>query len=319
MLGLPLWLNLVLPVATLLSLLFSLGQHQQQGEITAFRGAGIATVRLYAPYFGIGLALSLLSLVGGLIFIPLINYRATAVYRVRIKHEMMGNYRKDHVVTAGRHHRRFTIGWLDVDTNEMREVVMDSFDDSGGLSETVSARLASYRQGRWIFYDGKRIVYDRTLPGVFHETDFKEEPVAIEESPYDFALPEKKPEDMTGWEIQDRINRLRELGVPTNKEEVALQMKIALPFAHLMVIALGIPFALRSGRKGRVQTFGYALGVTFFYWGTSSICQSFGEQGHMPAWLAAWTANFIFSGSGVRVAVESLADGRLSLAGRVES
>src|SRR5471030_2763680 len=54
LLGLPLWLNLVLPVATLLSLLFALGQHQQQGEITAFRGAGIATLRLYLPYFCIG-------------------------------------------------------------------------------------------------------------------------------------------------------------------------------------------------------------------------------------------------------------------------
>src|SRR5438477_11482162 len=47
LLGLPLWLNLVLPVATLLALLFALGQHQQQGEINALRGAGIATGRFY--------------------------------------------------------------------------------------------------------------------------------------------------------------------------------------------------------------------------------------------------------------------------------
>src|SRR5438477_9770027 len=66
LLGLPLWLNLVLPVATLLSVLFALGQHQQQGEITALRSAGIPTLRLYAPYFSVGFALTLISLVGGL-------------------------------------------------------------------------------------------------------------------------------------------------------------------------------------------------------------------------------------------------------------
>jgi lipopolysaccharide export system permease protein len=89
------------------------------------------------------------------------------------------------------------------------------------------------------------------------------------------------------------------LGVPTNQEEVALQMKIALPFAHLVVIALGIPFALKSSRKGKIQTFGYALMVAFIYWGTASVCQSIGEQGHIPAWLAAWTSNFMFTAIGL--------------------
>ncbi len=133
-------------------------------------------------------------------------------------------------------------------------------------------------------------------PDGFHEESFKEAPVAIEESLKDFALKEKKPENMTGKEIADRIRRLRSLGVVANHEQVALHMKIALPFAHLVVIALGIPFALRSNRTGKLQTFGYALGMAFLYWGTLSTCQSLGEQGHLSAWLAAWTANFLFSG-----------------------
>src|SRR5258708_274310 len=106
LLGLPLWLNLVLPVATLLALLFALGQHQQHGEFTALRGAGIATARLYAPYFGVGLALVLISLVGGLTFLPVVNYKANTVYLVRIKKEQLEKYRKDHVVAAGRQQRR---------------------------------------------------------------------------------------------------------------------------------------------------------------------------------------------------------------------
>ena len=43
-LGLPFWLNLVLPVATMLALLFSLGQLYQRGEFTAFRSAGIPSI-----------------------------------------------------------------------------------------------------------------------------------------------------------------------------------------------------------------------------------------------------------------------------------
>src|SRR5690242_20227604 len=84
-LGLPYWLNLVMPVATLLALLFSLGQLQQRGELTACRSAGISLRRLYAPYFAIGLFLSALSLAGGLTFLPTLNSHATTVYRVKIR------------------------------------------------------------------------------------------------------------------------------------------------------------------------------------------------------------------------------------------
>jgi lipopolysaccharide export system permease protein len=296
LLGLPLWLNMVLPVATLLALLFALGQHQQQGEITAFRSAGIPNSRLYAPYFNVGIVLVLISLVGGLTFLPAINYKARAIYRVRIKGEQLGKYRRDHVVAAGRHHRRFTIGWLDAEKSEMKDVVMDTFDVNTHLIETVSASRASYQAGQWTFYDVKQIKYDPANPGWFQETDFKEAPIAIEESPRDFALQDKEPEDMTAKEIIGRIKRLRELGVPISREQVALQMKIALPFAHLIVIAIGIPFALASRNKSRIQTFGYALVVVFMYWGLSSAFQSFGEQGHIPAWIAGWTANFLFTG-----------------------
>ena len=296
LLGLPLWLNLVLPVATLLSVLFALGQHQQQGEITALRSAGIPNRRLFLPYFNIGWVLVIFSLVGGLTFLPVINYKARAVYRIQIKREQLGSYRTDHVVAAGRNHRRFTIGWLDLNKSEMQNVVMDRFDNNTHLVETLSSPRAVYHNGIWTFYHAKRILYDDIQPGVFEEKNYSKLDVPIPESPHDFALQDKETDDMTAREIILRIQRLRDLGVPVNREEVALQMKIALPFAHLVVIALGIPFALRGHNKGKVQTFGYALGVAFIYWGTVSACQSLGEQGHVPAWVAAWIANFLFSG-----------------------
>lgn len=297
-LGLPLWLNFVLPVATLLAVLFALGQHQQHGEVSALRSAGIATLRLYTPYLGMGIVLVLISLIGGLMFFPKVNYEARVVYRVKIKQQEIGLYRREHVVAAGRNHRRFTIGWLDVEKNQMKDVVMDVFDRNARLLQTISAKEALYQNGQWTFIKGKRIIYDPNEAGLFEQSDFEALPVDIQESPNDFALQDKNPEDMTGKEIIARIKRLRGLGVPISKEQVALQTKIALPFAHLVVITLAIPFALRSARQGKLQTFGYALGVAFMYWGSVSVGQSFGEQGYLPAWLAAWLPNFIFLGVG---------------------
>jgi len=97
-----------------------------------------------------------------------------------------------------------------------------------------------------------------------------------------------------GWQGRVSVGHLTELGIPSSKEQVSLQLQFALPFANVVVILLGIPFAYRSLQKGNVQSIAYACGATFLYWGTVSVFQSYGEQGFFPAWVSAWTPNFIF-------------------------
>ncbi len=295
-LGLPFWLNLVLPVATMLALLFSLGQLHQRGEFTAFRSAGIPSWRLYMPFGSVGFLLALLSLLGGLTFLPKLNFQSRKVYRVHIKGRDILEYRKDNVVAAGRGHRRFTIGWLDVENRQMKDVVVDRFGDDLGWIETTSAKVADYQDGQWLFKDGIWRYKDPSQPSGVHEEPFAQKWLDISEKPADFALEDKETDDMTGRELVERTERLKRLGAPTDKERVAWHMRLALPFANVIVIALAIPYALRSGAHGRTQNFSYALALAFFYWGVTSVCQSYGEQGQMPAWLSAWMSNFVFAG-----------------------
>ncbi|HVO33878.1 MAG TPA: LptF/LptG family permease, partial [Elusimicrobiota bacterium] len=298
-LGCPYWLNLVLPIATMLALLFSLGAFQQRGELTAFRSAGISSYRLFLPFIAVAVALSAISLLGGMTFLPKINFRAHTVYRVKIKQGQALNYRKDRVVAAGSRNRLYSIGWLDLDHQRMNDVVVDRFGARREWLETISAQQAVYENGHWVFHDGSLRRVDPKDPANFVEERFTDRVVDLDEKPSDFVFEDKSPDDMTGREILMRIDRLRRLGVATFKEQVAFHMRLALPWANVVVVLLGIPFALRSGRHGRPQTFAYALGVAFFYWGLTSVCQSFGEAGRMPAWMAAWMANAGFSVIGI--------------------
>jgi lipopolysaccharide export system permease protein len=294
LLGLPFWLNLVLPVATMLALLFSLGQLHQRGEFTAFRSAGIPSWRLYLPFAALGLLLALASLVGGMTFLPKLNFESRKVYRVHIKGRDVLEYQKDNIVAAGRDHRRFTIGWLDVPNHEMKNVVVDRFGDDLDWIDTYSAKLALYQDGRWLFKDGMWRYKDAADPSGLSEQPFSEKWLDIPEKPEDFAREDKETDDMTWRELLDQMDRLRRLGASTYKEQVAWNMRLALPFANIVVIVLAIPYALKSGAHGRAQNFSIALSLAFLYWGMTSICQSFGEQGRMPAWIAAWMSNFVF-------------------------
>ncbi len=295
-LGLPYLLNLFLTVATLIAVMLSLGKLQQQGEITAMKGAGIATLRLYRPLLYCGVVISMFSLIGGLSFLPKINDMSRRIYRVNIKQEVIDSAVRDHIVAIGREGRRFTIGWLDVDKNEMKDIVIDRFDKSGKPIETLTAKHGRYVKNEWVFTDAVLIHYSTADEDGYRQKKFDELSLHIPERPGDFIFEDKIPEDMTGGELVRRIRRLKALGASTNMERMALHMKIALPFAHIIVILLGIPFAIKSGQKARVQSFAWALGLTFFYWGTTSICQSLGEQGRLPPAIAAWLANIGFGG-----------------------
>jgi lipopolysaccharide export system permease protein len=291
-LGIPFWLNVIFPVATLLALMFSLGPLQQRREITALRSAGIPLFRLYVPFLAMGLFISLISLWGGTTYFPSISSKANVIYRQHIKREPALNTLRDHIVVTGRDHRRFTIGTLDTQTGLMKDIVIDQFDDQMHPRSTLSAQQGIYQNGHWILSRGNLIQFDAN--GNFHQDPFQEKTLDIYERPDDFIYENRKPDDMTHLELLRRINHLNGLGAPSYKEKVALHMQYALPFANIVVILLGIPFALRSLHKGNVQTIAYAFGATFLYWGTVSVFQSYGEQGYMPAWVAAWAANIIF-------------------------
>ncbi len=291
-LGLPYWLNIIFPVVTLLALMFSLGTLQQRGEITALRSAGISSVRLYAPFFAMGLLISLISLVGGLIFIPSINAKANAIYWNRIKKQPVFNTLRDHIVVAGRDRQRFTIGSLDIKTGRLTDINIDQFDDQMHHLSTLSAHEGLYQNNQWTFNQGNLIQFDAN--GIFRQEAFQTKTLNINEKPEDFVYDNRKSEDMNHRELRERIQHLNELGVAAFKERVALNFQMSLPFANVMVILLGIPFALNRSRKGSVHAIAYAFGATFLYWGSVDIFQSFGEQGYLPAWVAAWAANFIF-------------------------
>lgn len=296
-LGVPYWLNLVLPVATILALLFALGGLQQRGELTAMRTAGIASWRLWTPYFVAAFVLSVVSLVGSLSFLPKLNFEARSIYRTAIRNREAVSYRKDNIVAAGQGNRQFTIGWLDIENQSMTEVIMDQFDPHFRWIESISAKRAVYDNGAWRFEVGVHRMQDPIDSRTIREEKFQVKIVHLKERPKDFMVEDKHPDDMTGGELTRRIRRLKRLGAKTDAERMSLHLRIALPFANLIVIALGIPFAVRQGRKGRLQTFAFALGASFAYWGAISVFESIGYAGRLWPWAAAWTPNVLFAGA----------------------
>lgn len=297
--GLPYWIDLVAPVATLLAGLFSISLLREQGEIIGFRASGISSFRLTWPLYGIGMALSIVSFVAGQSIVPHWNLKARHVYRVDIKKQLFWQHQRDRVVVAGQERRRYTINWMDAEAGYLRGVVIDRFGPDYEQVDQVLAREAHYQEGRWILLDGTVREFLPGRKGVAREEPFQERRMTLPEEPADLLPNSLEMGDLNLWEIGARIRALRRLGFPAEREEVAWHLKWALPLTHLIVISLGVPFSLRQSRVGRMKSFTYALLFAFAYWGMTSVGQSLAEARVIAPWLGAWTANLVFAAIGL--------------------
>ena len=75
---------------------------------------------------------------------------------------------------------------------------------------------------------------------------------------------------------------------------MALQLRIAVPWACLIFAMLGAALGSRPQRSSSSVGFGYSVVIIFVYYVIMSFSRALGESGTLPPLIAAWTANLVF-------------------------
>ena len=295
----PLWTVQVLPVAVLLGSLFSLNKLLLSGEITAVKASGIHihSVLMCILIAGVGISCGVFMITETII--PACTRKANSIYRVDIRRlPEEDNTRWDRIVISGKGDIRLTAEQLNLSQGYLKRVVIDQFEQNA-LTMQIDAREAFWNGTNWDFKYGVMRWFSDDGKYIIRETAFDNKAIDIHNSPEDLAPQRIKPEEMNFKKLRRYIKHLQKLGIPNTSERVQLQLKIAFPFANLIILLIGIPFALWSVKgSGKLVSFGIALAVAFSYWGMISIGQSLGNARILPPVLAAWFANIIFGTAG---------------------
>jgi lipopolysaccharide export system permease protein len=107
---------------------------------------------------------------------------------------------------------------------------------------------------------------------------------------------------MNSTELKQHINRLKMFGLSDKAKYTAidLNMRYASVFAHIIVMMIGIPFALGFGNKfNKIISFTLALFAAFTYWGAQTVTRSLGESSVLSPFMAGWLSNFVFAFIGI--------------------
>ena len=105
---------------------------------------------------------------------------------------------------------------------------------------------------------------------------------------------------MSARELWEYAGHAREIGANASQLLVIFHLKLAVPWACLVMAILGASFgAFRQGRSGTSAGFGFSVVIVFAYYMVMSICRALGESGNMHPLLAAWIPNCIFLAGGI--------------------
>ncbi len=287
-----------LPYAVLLATLLTLGMLSRHSEITAMKAGGVSLYRITTPLLLIALLLSFISFLGNEHLVPLTNQKVRYLLNVRVRGETPSGFFKNYKIWYHSDHRIINIQLLDPENRVLKGFTLYQFDHRFRCIQRIDAREAKWSDGRWWLSEGTVRDFDES--GSIRTTRFLEMEYPLQEDWESLRAIERHPKEMSYSHLRQYIEKIRASGYDATRYLVDLYSKYSYPLLNFIMVLIGIPFALKTGRSGGIAlsvglsvVIGFAYGVTFY------IFVSFGKSGVLPPLLSAWTPTVLFGLAGL--------------------
>jgi LPS export ABC transporter permease LptG/LPS export ABC transporter permease LptF len=292
----------VVPIATLVAVLGTIGGMTRSSELTVMRACGVSLYRSALPLLVLGILSS------GMLF--MLEERVLAEANKKADE-------LDDIIHDRPHHTTNLLNrsWL-IGTND-RIYYYEFFDPRAGELKNLTVfqpatqpfRLVNQLHtpsakcpdlaclsGEWSVqsgYEQRFVAGQRPVRRNFSARTISLNPFL------DFTLAQVDASMMKFNELRDYTRRSKASGFNTTEAEVDLQSKLAVPAATLVMTALAVPFAVTTGRRGALYGIGLAILLSVGYFLLMAFFSAAGKAGVLPPALAAWATNVIFTAAAV--------------------
>lgn len=290
---LPTYLPYILPISLLLALLYALWNLGKNSEIIALRACGFSLTQITAPFLSIGLAATLILLVINETFNPWAVYWTNQFKEIQHRGAqddfyVVRNLTFKNVIG----HRLWTISSFNTRPSSgftMHGITMIQQRPDGSDEFRLIADRARWMEGGHWWFGGVNIRY-------FDEHNNPVGPAT--ETPYfDAAQISERPADFLG-QIKNSANnersareiltfiRTHDISADARTRSlVDFHNRLASPWMCLIAVLLGIPFGMRSARRGMGMGILLALLTFFGYYVLMGLGLAMGKDRALYAWV----------------------------------
>ena len=289
------------PISVMVAVLVTFGVLTKHNEVIAFRACGVSIHRLAIPILLASTLLSVTLFAFDYYYIPHANRIQDAI-RAEIKGRPVQTYlRPDRKWIFGQGPRIYYYRYFDPVANMMAGVSVYYLEPgSFRLRRHITAEQARWSPTlrTWVFENG----WSRDIRGIqesnfqqFQATTFPE----LNEPPGWFLKEVKQDKQMNFQELSAYIGELRQSGFDTVRLSVQFHKKFSVPLFALILAMISFPFAFVAGNRGALAGVGVSFGIAIAYWAVSQLFEQIGNVNQLPATLAAWAPDAVFSLAGM--------------------
>jgi lipopolysaccharide export system permease protein len=287
----------IAPISLLLGLLYSLWQLSKHNELTALRASGISFYRITVPIMLVGIIFSLSVSILQETVAPRLTYWAWQFINQQKKGgDISMRYASDLPYKNEDQRRIWIIRRFDLASHDMQGVKVVQQRADGSDLEVIRAEEAKYFDGKWWLFNvniQKYDFYNNPIGAPTHEP--LRQMAEWDEAPDDFM------HEITSMEFLSARDLWRFLEARKNLSEkrraqilVDMHARLAMPWTCFVVTIFGIPFGVRTARKGALVGVISALLTFFFFYFLMTFGQWLGKNQLVDPAASAWMPNVFF-------------------------
>ncbi len=283
----------VAPPAVLLSSLITLGLMSRHNEVMALKSGGVSLWSMARPVLGV-VGIIFFALLGLNEYVmPAANQKVNQIRNEVIhKKKTVASFKESQIWIHG-DQSIYNIQLYHPEKKSLEGLTLYRFNGRFELIERVDARRAQWKDGKWVLSEASVTDFTQGLPS---RKNYPEYVLSLQETPQDFLIAEKNPQEMNYRELRGYVAKIERDGYNASKYRAAMHACISFPFISVIMACLGIPLALRKERgAGLALGIGYSIFISFIYLVVYSFILELGKGGTLPAFLSAWLGNIIFA------------------------
>jgi len=287
---------LMVPVACLLGVLFTLSSLNKSNELLALFACGMSLIRLCFPIFvGVGvLSLVFFTAADQVLprFVQLKNY--TYYHEIK-KHPAQYSTVKTDRIWYRSKNTIFNIKTINKQKATAEGLTLYQFSEAWELAQMITASRVELMGQKWKLIKGSMTLFTEETSFPLTQ-DFDEKIISIDEELGDIQSAFNSVDVLSFKDLKRYIQKNKEAGLDTVSLEVVYQDKFAALISAFVMVLLGIPFSVTSNRSGGVMlNIGFCLLTVVIYWSLKNSSLALGHHGSLPPIIAAWGPNVLMS------------------------
>jgi lipopolysaccharide export system permease protein len=202
--------------------------------------------------------------------------------------------REDEVIVNlsmyGLKNRLFFVNKFYLQRNTLVGIVILEHDERQNITKKIVANKGVYADSVWRFYQCATYNFDENGQMSKEPQYSEEEIMTITETPHDFLKQRQRPDFMTIAQLDDYIWRLSKSGATTviRNLKVDLYRKFTEPLTSIIIILMGIPFALMIKKRATgLSSLGISIMLGFLYYVLSALSIALGKAGMLTPFVSA--------------------------------